>query len=210
VPPVSYVISSATAVDIDMDRALELLREYGYLVVFFGTVIDQSGIPVFIVSGGILIAAGILKPVPVILLSILSLLSTDILFILVGNYFRNAVSGNYSSSKSVSWLKRFLVLGTGLFLSSPRLFYLFSKVIPLIGKYVPVFAGFSDSPKATAISLFAVGDLICTILFLAGGFFLGDLFISYSRSIAVLTGLAFLIIFLVISRAMKREVKKKI
>jgi len=137
-----------------MERALELISEYGYLLVFFGTVIDQSGIPVFIVAGGIFVAAGLLGFWQVVLFSILALVVTDIPFIFIGRYLSRRLVGNYSTGKSVRWLKNFLIAGTAIFLKSLTLFYLFSKVIPVIGKYVPVFAGFSSSRKTRAVLLF--------------------------------------------------------
>jgi len=193
-----------------MERALELISEYGYLLVFFGTVIDQSGIPVFIVAGGIFVAAGLLGFWPVILLSILALVVTDIPFIFIGRYLSRRLVGNYSTGKSVRWLKNFLIVGTAIFLKSPTLFYLFSKVIPVIGKYVPVFAGFSSSRKARAVLLFSLGDVVYALVFTIGGVYLGDLFIEYSGVLAVVIALLFVVFYLLAARIYGKRIKSRI
>jgi len=192
-----------------MERALELISEYGYLLVFFGTVIDQSGIPVFIVAGGIFVAAGLLGFWPVILLSILALVVTDIPFIFIGRYLSRRLVGNYSTGKSVRWLKNFLIVGTAIFLKSPTLFYLFSKVIPVIGKYVPVFAGFSSSRKARAVLLFSLGDVVYALVFTIGGVYLGDLFIEYSGVLAVVIALLFVVFYLLAARIYGKRIKSR-
>jgi len=193
-----------------MERALELISEYGYLLVFFGTVIDQSGIPVFIVAGGIFVAAGLLGFWPVMLLSILALVVTDIPFIFIGRYLSRRLVGNYSTGKSVRWLKNFLIVGTAIFLKSPTLFYLFSKVIPVIGKYVPVFAGFSSSRKARAVLLFSLGDVVYALVFTIGGVYLGDLFIEYSGVLAVVIALLFVVFYLLAARIYGKRIKSRI
>ena len=192
-----------------MERALELISEYGYLLVFFGTVIDQSGIPVFIVAGGIFVAAGLLGFWPVILLSILALVVTDIPFIFIGRYLSRRLVGNYSTGKSVRWLKNFMIAGTAIFLKSPTLFYLFSKVIPVIGKYVPVFAGFSSSRKTRAVLLFSLGDVAYALAFTIGGFYLGDLFIEYSGVLAVVIALLFAVFYLLAARIYGKRIKSR-
>ncbi len=192
-----------------MERALELISEYGYLLVFFGTVIDQSGIPVFIVAGGIFVAAGLLGFWPVMLLSILALVVTDIPFIFIGRYLSRRLVGNYSTGKSVRWLKNFLIVGTAIFLKSPTLFYLFSKVIPVIGKYVPVFAGFSSSRKARAVLLFSLGDVVYALVFTIGGVYLGDLFIEYSGVLAVVIALLFVVFYLLAARIYGKRIKSR-
>lgn len=192
-----------------MERALELISEYGYLLVFFGTVIDQSGIPVFIVAGGIFVAAGLLGFWPVMLLSILALVVTDIPFIFIGRYLSRRLVGDYSTGKSVRWLKNFLIVGTAIFLKSPTLFYLFSKVIPVIGKYVPVFAGFSSSRKARAVLLFSLGDVVYALVFTIGGVYLGDLFIEYSRVLAVVIALLFAVFYLLAARIYGKRIKSR-
>ncbi len=192
-----------------MERALELISEYGYLLVFFGTVIDQSGIPVFIVAGGIFVAAGLLGFWPVMLLSILALVVTDIPFIFIGRYLSRRLVGNYSTGKSVRWLKNFLIVGTAIFLKSPTLFYLFSKVIPVIGKYVPVFASFSSSRKARAVLLFSLGDVVYALVFTIGGVYLGDLFIEYSRVLAVVIALLFAVFYLLAARIYGKRIKSR-
>ncbi len=191
-----------------MGRALELLRDYGYLFVFLGSVIDQSGIPLFIVAGGILVAAGMLKVLPVILLSLLALVSTDILFVFLGEYLSNILRGNYSQRKATIWLKRFLISGTEVFFTSPNLFYLFSKVVPVIGKYVPIFTGFSSSQRVRAIALFTVGDIIYAIVFLFGGIFLGDLFMKHSKILAIGTTAIFLSVFFIVRALVKKRIEK--
>ncbi len=192
-----------------MERALELISEYGYLLVFFGTVIDQSGIPVFIVAGGIFVAAGLLGFWQVVLFSILALVVTDIPFIFIGRYLSRRLVGNYSTGKSVRWLKNFLIAGTAIFLKSLTLFYLFSKVIPVIGKYVPVFAGFSSSRKVRAVLLFSLGDVVYALVFTIGGVYLGDLFIEYSGVLAVVIALLFVVFYLLAARIYGKRIKSR-
>jgi membrane protein DedA with SNARE-associated domain len=117
--------------------------------------------------------------------------------------------GNYSTGKSVRWLKNFLIAGTAIFLKSPTLFYLFSKVIPVIGKYVPVLAGFSSSRKTRAVLLFSLGDVAYALAFTIGGFYLGDLFIEYSGVLAVVIALLFVVFYLLAARIYGKRIKSR-
>lgn len=193
-----------------MDKAFELISNYGYLIVFLGTMLDQSGIPIFIIVGAVIAQAGNLNHFLVFVLAYSALISTDILFIYLGSYLRNITKLNTQNSKVIGVLKKVLIRIVGLFLNNRIVFYIFSKFVPLIGKYIPVLVGYSDESKRESILYFALGNILYCVTFYFSALFLFNMFVEYSKIISICLLIIFLVIYFSTSKKAKDRIRNSL
>ena len=124
-----------------MEYILKFINSYPYLVLFVGSTIDHSGVPFFTILAGILFATSSVDFLPAMLAIMFAFALNDLIFILLGAfYFKNRIEkniGNHFKTIDIVILEK----GLNLYKKSKNSFYYFSKIIPGVGKYSPIFTG---------------------------------------------------------------------
>ncbi|WP_408956441.1 DedA family protein [Natroniella sp. ANB-PHB2] len=194
----------------EVDELIRLIFEYGYIIIFLGTLINYSGIPVFIVLAGLLYSTGKLDLQLTVLSFLIALVIIDLLLFKVGKYFADRQSRYLFKAGVKGFFYKLLLKGSRFFLSNQTIFYLFSKLIPILGKYTPVIAGYTDKPFLKAMVMFFIGDCIYSFSFFISAFFIGELILEYSLIVGLLNAGVFFLIYTIFYLVNKRRVKKKI
>jgi membrane protein DedA with SNARE-associated domain len=194
----------------NMETVEAFLNQYGYIALFIGVLIDQSGFPIWVVFAGIFSYMGIFS-VPVSFgIILLSLTLSDIFWYYVGSmiYKRHQEPEyleRYTEGSMDYKIYRTIVKGTTVFSGRKMFFYLLSKTMPIVGKFVPVFAGNNNEEPKRSLGLFITGNILYTAIFLLFGSILGIFAINYSANITiVLTGLFFILYFVAAKKGQKK------
>ena len=77
-----------------IDYLFQYVVSYPYLVVFLGTILDHSGVPLFIVLGGILLANNKVKIDILVLVILTSMYLTNLLLCVIGYNLRKKDNKN--------------------------------------------------------------------------------------------------------------------
>ncbi len=194
----------------DIALLTELILDYGYLIIFLGTLINYSGIPVFIVLAALLHIRANLDLRLTILSFLTALLLADILLFKIGEFFSSRDLNRPNRTKFKKFSYAMLKNGTKLFLSNQLVFYLFSKLFPIVGKYTPIFVGYVGKDFTKSIRLFFIGDCLYGISFFVLALFIGEVLLSYSRVVALLSGGVFLLIYAIFYFLSKKRIKDKL
>lgn len=188
-----------------MDFILKFINTYPYLVLFVGSTIDHSGIPFFTVLAGILFASSNIELMPAMATIIFAFLLNDLIFILIGFfYFKKRIEkSRYNPFKTVDI--SILEKGLALYIKSKSSFYYFSKIIPGIGKYAPIFSGICDINLKISLFKYVIGSFIYFLIFFIPSIFIGEQLQKNSK----LYGVLFLILFIVIYKIFEFIAKRK-
>ncbi|MHA1829363.1 MAG: hypothetical protein ACTSX6_12040 [Candidatus Heimdallarchaeaceae archaeon] len=179
------------------ERILEVIEKYGYVLIFFGTfLIDNSGIPLFIIAAGIMVALKKLNGFVSFFLIFSGLIAWDNLLYFAGICLNKFLSKKIQKEKKINKqvLKILIkVIDTGyvIFENNKKLFFFFCKIIPWIGKIAPIFAGYGNR-GATSLLYFAMGDLWYCSVFYFVALLMGAVIVKYSKLIGLLGFLLFL------------------
>ena len=114
------------------------IQSYGLIVLFIGNILDHSGIPVFIIVAGGIVALGLQPIEPVLVVSIVSILTGDILFYLIGRYFDRDRFINFLGFRIA---KESVIKFEINIIEKPITFIIFGRLIAILGKYVPLILG---------------------------------------------------------------------
>ncbi|MGF7186499.1 membrane protein DedA with SNARE-associated domain [Desulfitispora alkaliphila] len=189
-----------------LETIIKLLEQYSYPLIFFGTMVDQSGVPVFIIMAGVFCSTGKIEATSGFITIMVALIISDFLLLYLGNYIKRYKWG-YSKL-----LPTFLVLffnkyggkvvriGAHTISKNQLLFYIFSKHLPGVGKVVPMFVGYTGKSKLKAMLLFTIGNLIYGSIFYFIGFVVGTAVINHSLIIGLAMVLAFGLIYLLFAK----------
>lgn len=181
------------------EQILETTGKYGYALIFLGTfLIDNSGVPLFIVAAGILVALKKLNGFVSFFLIFLGLIAWDNLLYFAGIWLNKSLSKKIQKEKVSNRVLGILmkVVDTGyiVFENNEKLFLFFCKIIPWIGKIAPIFAGYGNR-RATSLIYFAMGDLWYCSAFYFAALLTGTTIIKYSKLIGLLGFLLFLFLY---------------
>jgi len=186
---------------------LELLfNTYGYWIIFIGTVIDHSGIPLFIVFAGVLQSKNDGFLLPAYLACLLALELTDILALLIGKYFKYKVKfetinkNNYSKyykSYFTGIISKILNTGAEFYNKSKGIVYILNKWLPAVGKYLPVFIGYQEEKIFKQFLILIIGNILYITFFYFIGYFFGLSIQSYSKMFSFVSVIIFLFVYFV-------------
>ncbi len=180
-----------------LDRILEAIGKYGYVLIFLGTfLIDNSGIPLFIIAAGIMVALKKLSGSASFLLAFSGLIAWDNLLYLAGIWLNRFLSRRIQKEKVSNRVLRTLVkvidTGSIIFENNEKLFPFFCKIIPWIGKIAPALAGYGNR-GTTLLMHFAIGDLWYCSVFYFTTLLTGAVIVKYSKLMGLLGFLLFLL-----------------
>ncbi len=188
-----------------MEYILKFINSYPYLVLFVGSTIDHSGVPFFTILAGILFATSSVDFLPAMLAIMFAFALNDLIFILLGAfYFKKRIEknkGNHFKTIDIVILEK----GLNLYKKSKNSFYYFSKIIPGVGKYSPIFTGIFDTNLKLSFLKYVLGSFIYFILFFIPSMFIGEQLKQTSK----IFGLFLLIIFIVIYKIFEFLAKEK-
>lgn len=181
-----------------------LFNNYGYLIIFIGTLIDHSGIPLFIVFAGVLQSRSNDFLIQAYLACLLSLELSDIISLYIGKYFRqkDKYSLNnrdyykkYYSSSFTKIVSKILNVGANFYNKSKVIIYIFNKWFPMVGKYFPIFIGYKENFLFKQFLILIIGNIIYITFFYCIGYVFGLSIKEYSILFAVTSAIIFLIIY---------------
>jgi membrane protein DedA with SNARE-associated domain len=155
----------------DWATAETYIRSYGYLAIMLGTVMDHSGLTMFVVVGGALSSRvehfwlwG------VILAGTAGSMTSDIALFSIGRWRANWLDRFVKSDKNKMRLK---LLTEGM--NSYALpFLIFGRFIPWFGRFVPAAAGLRHVSFATMLLSCTLGALLGGTLYGLLGYFVGE------------------------------------
>ena len=194
----------------DIETAKTFLSEYGYWALFIGVLMDQSGFPLWIVLAGTFSYFGIMNFAISFTVIIISLIVTDIFWYCMGRYIREKHQKPFYSSRYVknsfsARIYRMLLKGTEIFCSRKRMFYLMSKPMPVVGKFAPLFSGYTGDSMKFSFTMFMAGNLIYCMLFLLAGYLLGNSLLNHSVQITILLTVLFVLLFIITTRDKQKK-----
>ncbi len=193
-----------------LGQILEAVEERGYTLIFFGTfLVDNSGIPFFIIAAGIMVALRKLNCFISFILVFLGLIAWDSLLYLVGIALKKFLKKKEIEKEKInnpflSMLMRILNVGHTTFENNRKLFPLFCKIIPWIGKIAPIFAGYSGG-ATTSLIYFTLGDLWYASSFYLVALLMGTVVVKFSKLIGLLGFLVFLLLYYFSKRAVRKK-----
>lgn len=185
-----------------IDHLLNLINSYPYLILFVGSILDHSGVPMFSVVAAILYTHKKISLINTFSLIIFSYTLVDsILFFIGKKYLKDRLS-DHRLIKTMD----ILILEKGLkaYSRSKNSFYFFSKLIPAFGKYSPIFSGVSDENFIKVISKYLVGNITYFLLFFFPSMYIGEKIQKNSKIIAILMFVVFVVIYKVGERRIKK------
>ena len=181
-----------------------LFNNYGYLIIFIGTLIDHSGIPLFIVFAGVLQSRSNNFLIQAYLACLLSLELSDIISLYIGKYFRqkDKYSLNnrdyykkYYSSSFTKIVSKILNVGAEFYNKSKGIICIFNKWFPTVGKYFPIFIGYKENFLFKQFLILIIGNIIYITFFYCIGYVFGLSIKEYSTLFTVISAVVFLIIY---------------
>ena len=185
---------------------LELLfNTYGYLIIFIGTVIDHSGIPLFIVFAGVLQSRNDGFLLPAYLACLLALELTDILALFIGKYLKFKIKSDtntnyyskYYKSTFTNLVFKILNIGAEFYNKSKGIIYILNKWFPAVGKYLPVFIGYKEEKIFKQFLNLIIGNILYITSFYLIGYFFGLSIQNYSKMFSILSIILFFVIYFI-------------
>ena len=191
-----------------MEKLLFYIDEYPYLILLIGSILDQSGIPMFTVMGGMLYAKGVVNFLPTFLTILFSFSSTDVLLIFLGKFLieRNLV---FKKNKKIKTLDiNLLEKSYDIHKKNKNVFYYFSKMIPTLGKYTPIFSGFEKENIIKSSLKYTIGDIIYIFIFFIPSIYIGEYIKQESLKIGIILLALFLILYKISEKIATNKLKK--
>ena len=190
-----------------IDYLFQYVVSYPYLVVFLGTILDHSGVPLFIVLGGILLANNKVKIDILVLVILTSMYLTNLLLCVIGYNLRK--KDNKNRNLYFNTLEnKILNIGSKYYTENELFFLMFGKIIPIIGKYTPVFIGIYSKNVKKSIIICFWGDIFYLFIFLIPSFYFGELIKKESKIISIFL-LGILILLFIINKLMLNKINYK-
>ena len=152
-----------------------------YIMLFFLTLLDSTGIPAGIITNGVLFSLNEVNLIGGLLVINISMIILDFITIAfgkwVGYYYKK---NSQRSSKLYKMSNKMILKGTEIMDRQTNYFYLVGKFIPCIGKVVPMFMGYKSDFNKKSFGYLFLGNLIYSVVFSIIGAILGDIFLEYS------------------------------
>lgn len=195
-----------------------LFNNYGYLIIFIGTLIDHSGIPLFIVFAGVLQSRSNDFLIQAYLACLLSLELSDIISLYIGKYFRqkDKYSLNnrdyykkYYSSSFTKIVSKILNVGAEFYNKSKGIIYIFNKWFPTVGKYFPIFIGYKEEFLFKQFLILIIGNIIYITFFYCIGYMFGLSIKKYSALFTIVSVIIFLIVYFLSIKILSKLKSKK-
>jgi membrane protein DedA with SNARE-associated domain len=168
------------------------IQSYGLIVLFFGNILDHSGIPLFILVAGGIVALDLQVFETVLFISFISVLVGDILFYFIGRYFDHDKFINFLGFRlAKSSVLKFEVN----IINKPFIFILFGRLIAIVGKYVPFILGLKKYSINKFILIDVFGSFMYSSIFLIIGYYGISIFsndIQLTQKLFILAGLILL------------------
>lgn len=185
-----------------IEHLLNFINSYPYLILFVGSILDHSGVPIFSVVAAILYTDKKIDLTNTFSLIVFSYTLVDsILFFIGKKYLKDRLSA-YRLIKTID----IIILEKGLkaYSRSKNSFYFFSKLIPVFGKYSSIFSGISDEAFSKVIFKYLVGNIIYFLLFFFPSMYIGEKIQKNSKVIAILMFVVFVVVYKVGERRIKK------
>jgi membrane protein DedA with SNARE-associated domain len=190
--------------------AINLIDTWGYAVVIAGTLLDHTGVPLFIVAAGVILASGCADPLLMGIAIMFSIELTDGVLMLAGRYFqhRQLADGYFSRL-----LAHILAVASDMIRDRPLVVFGASKWIPGIGKYAPFVSAYTtDRPILSLMGMYLPGNIVYAAVWLIAGIVGGHSVIGNARSISAALLGVIVIIYLVANMIFfrRKRVKKSV
>lgn len=191
-----------------MEKLLFYINEYPYLILLIGSILDQSGIPMFTVMGGVLYAKGNVNFLPAFFIILFSYSSTDILLIFLGKLLvkKNLILKKDNKIKTLDI--NLLEKSYNIYKKNKNAFYYFSKMIPTLGKYTPIFSGFEKENIIKSSLKYLIGNIIYIFIFFIPSIYIGEYIKQESLKVGVILLILFLIFYKVTERLATNKLEK--
>lgn len=186
---------------------------YGYWIVFFGTIIDHSGIPLFIVFAGAISSSINSNIFYGFLVALLALEFCDISLFVIGQYLKKHYNNEnkfLSDTVTRSFIKKILNSGSILCSQSKNIVLVFNKWLPGVGKYLPIFIAYKEGISLKNIFILLIGNIIYATSFFVIGHYIGMVFMKHSKISSLIITIILILIFLLFRNISNRINKKKI
>lgn len=187
-----------------------IFMTYGYWLIFVGTILDHSGIPMLIVFGGVMAAQGNLDILGGFIVCLLALQICDIILLFFGRYLLKIYRQQSLFQRTKGNLsKTILDKGVNIFEQAEIICYLLSKWLPAIGKYFPVIIGYGQKNFFSSLIFLLVGNILYTLSFYLGGYWIGISLVTYSKTIAFSSVILFIVLYFCIKHIIKSKIEVK-
>jgi len=183
----------------------ELIRDYGYWVVFFGTYFDHYGVPLFLVLGSIAAADHLMNVYVVLACGFAGGWIADLFLYFLG----------YKTGLEY-WMQFALVRKLAgpiestrrLFQSRPAVAVILGRFLFVISKFIPPFAGMIRYPAPNYILYSLIGNILFSAIYTAAGFLVGGLVLESLKELKVINILMTVLFILVMAWLTQRLLKK--
>ncbi len=145
----------------------EFISSFGYLAIFFGTIVDHSGIPFPIVLSGYFSATGIFDERLAIIISFIAVLTSNLASYFIGIYFSSIRFNNFKKYKNIL---RMIEISEGVIGKYKYWMILFSNFFAVWGKFV----FFSIGRQNLKIRFFYFLVLMASLFYTVVYFFIGN------------------------------------
>jgi len=189
------------------ENAQDWLVNYGYLALFIGTVLDHTGIPVFILAAGLLVSMGHLQFTLVVTTAYVAAFGTNVLLYIFGiicPVLNNRSIGNIFRKRK-GLINNTIDHIFTVYDDNRLLLLLSCNIIPGAGKYVPFIAGNKREKAYLVGGLLAVNSLVYVFGFLVLGIVCGQMLLAKAKILAVMILIAILVVFSSKSYLLKRK-----
>ncbi len=187
----------------DYESIQKFILEYGYFAIAAGTVIDASGLQLFIIAAGVL--AGMEEEFflsGVIIAGSIGNLLSDHFFYALGrwraNWLERLFRTKHPSKKEKFERTKELVQRYAW------AFFIFGRFVPWVGRFIPALAGLQKLSSGRFFLLSLAGSLIAASGFAALGYFGGEAIRKLEGWSVYLALGGFLLSLLVISLSLKK------
>jgi len=183
----------------------ELVRDYGYWMVLFGTYFDHYGIPLFLVFGSMAAADHLLNVYVVLICGFAGGWIADLFLYFLG----------YKTGLQY-WMQFALVKKLAgpiesihrLFRSRPAMAVILGRFLFAVSKFIPPFAGMIRYPVRTYVLYSFIGNILFSITYTAAGFLAGRLVLESLKELKVINILLTVLFILILMWLTQKLLKK--
>lgn len=198
-----------------MEDIINKILEYSYWGIFGGTLIDHSGIPVFIVSGVILYKAKKIELILIIIVGYVALLLSDIITIIIGRYFykKRLKNNKIQCITKITIIDLFMkkIENNNIveYCTTKRYYFLFlSKFMPIIGKYFPFIICYEKKITILEFFLLQIGNILYLTTFTLLSIIIGKILLENNKIIGILLLMLMILGFAILKLKLKNRMKK--
>ncbi|MGJ8455804.1 hypothetical protein ACSFC1_10945 [Pseudothermotoga sp. U03pept] len=171
-----------------------------FALTFFGTLLDHVGVPLPLIVVVISLRTEKEDLLTVFIAAMLALLTSDFLTLFLGKYIlktltvpRKSLLPNTKTHSRITHYAQKLIDSA---LIPGRWIILFSKFIPIVGKYVPVAIGYNNIPWKNYLPILVMGDVLYALCYIVLSFYFGEAIRNQQFVITFILGLVFLSLYI--------------